>query len=79
MVSDRFEIPAGAPVVDVSDYRDVRDLYLAADLLVADCSSTMFDRAVTGRPILLFTYDLDHYRDELRGCYVDPADAAPGP
>jgi CDP-glycerol glycerophosphotransferase len=79
LVADRLALPAGAPVIDVSGYRDVRDLYLAADLLVTDYSSTMFDFAVTGRPILLFTYDLDHYRDEVRGFYFDLAAEAPGP
>jgi CDP-glycerol glycerophosphotransferase len=79
LVAGRLALPPGVPVVDVSGYRDVRDLYLAADLLVTDYSSTMFDFAVTGRPILLFTYDLDRYRDEVRGFYFDLADAAPGP
>ena len=79
MVAGRLEMPPGAPVVDVSAYRDVRDLYAAADLLVTDYSSTMFDFAVTGRPILFFTYDLAHYRDELRGFYFDLTADPPGP
>ena len=29
--------------------------------------------------MLFFTYDLDHYRDDLRGFYVDLAEIAPGP
>ncbi|GAB2651197.1 CDP-glycerol glycerophosphotransferase family protein [Kribbella swartbergensis] len=79
LVSDRVEVPPGAPIVDVSAYRDVRELYAAADLLVTDYSSTMFDFAVTGRPILLFTYDLEDYRDRLRGFYFDLAAQAAGP
>jgi len=39
----------------------------------------MFDFAVTGKPILFFTYDLAHYRDDLRGFYVDLVEIAPGP
>jgi CDP-glycerol glycerophosphotransferase (TagB/SpsB family) len=35
--------------------------------LVTDYSSVMFDFANTGRPMLFFTYDLEHYRDRLRG------------
>jgi CDP-glycerol glycerophosphotransferase len=69
----------GPCVRDVSDYEDVRDLYLAADVLVTDYSSVMFDFAVTGKPILLFTYDLARYRDELRGLYLPQEDTAPGP
>ena len=39
----------------------------------------MFDYAITGRPILFFTYDLEHYRDALRGFYFDFEATAPGP
>jgi len=39
----------------------------------------MFDYAVTGRPILFFTYDLAEYRDSLRGFYFDFEAEAPGP
>ena len=68
-----------APIRDVSSYPDVRFLYLAADVLVTDYSSTMFDFAVTGRPIINFTYDLEYFQNELRGFYFDLAEAAPGP
>jgi CDP-glycerol glycerophosphotransferase len=39
----------------------------------------MFDFALTGKPVLLFTYDLADYRDRLRGFYVDIEEIAPGP
>src|SRR4051794_11735094 len=71
--------PQGRCVRDVSDYEDVRDLYLAADVLVTDYSSVMFDFAITGRPILYYVYDLEFYRDELRGFYFDFEAEAPGP
>ena len=45
-------------VSDVSAYPDNRELYLAADVLVTDYSSVMFDFAVTGKPMLFFTLDL---------------------
>ena len=79
MVSDRLESIEGVPVRDVSSHPDIVELYLAADLLVTDYSSTMFDFAVTGKPILFFTYDLDDYRDRLRGLYFDLQEVAPGP
>jgi CDP-glycerol glycerophosphotransferase (TagB/SpsB family) len=79
MVAGRVQLPAGVPVIDVSDHPDVRDLYLAADMMVTDYSSTMFDFAITGKPQLFFTYDLDRYRDQLRGFYFDLAEVAPGP
>jgi CDP-glycerol glycerophosphotransferase len=58
---------------------DIRDLYLAADVLLTDYSSSMFDFAVTGKPIVYFTFDLEHYRDDLRGFYFDLEAEAPGP
>ena len=72
--------PRSHPAVrDVSHHPDVADLYLAADAMVTDYSSTMFDFAVTGKPLFLYTYDLERYRDELRGFYFDLSDDPPGP
>jgi CDP-glycerol glycerophosphotransferase len=85
MVRTHFLVSAERPpidrpgVLDVSSYPDVSDLYLAADVMVTDYSSTMFDFAVTGKPLLFFTYDLAHYRDTLRGFYFDFERHAPGP
>jgi CDP-glycerol glycerophosphotransferase (TagB/SpsB family) len=79
MVMDRLEVIDGSPVRDVCSHPDIRDLYLAADLMVTDYSSTMFDFAITGKPMLFFTYDLEYFRDELRGFYFDLAEVAPTP
>ncbi|MCW2836863.1 MAG: CDP-glycerol:poly(glycerophosphate) glycerophosphotransferase [Marmoricola sp.] len=76
------ERPAGsAPgfVLDVSDHPEIADLYLAADVLVSDYSSAIYDFAVTGKPIILYAPDLDRYRDTVRGLYFDYEDWAPGP
>ena len=64
---------------NVSHYPDISDLYLAADVLVTDYSSVMFDFVNTGRPMLFFTHDLEAYRDDLRGFYIDFEAEAPGP
>ncbi|HYF28348.1 MAG TPA: CDP-glycerol glycerophosphotransferase family protein, partial [Baekduia sp.] len=66
-------------VRDVSFHPDISDLYLAADVLVTDYSSAMFDFAVTGKPQILFTYDLEDYEQRLRGFYFELEPAAPGP
>ncbi|MCZ2857752.1 CDP-glycerol glycerophosphotransferase family protein [Blastococcus sp. VKM Ac-2987] len=79
MVMSRLEITDGSAVRDVCNHPDIADLYLAADMMVTDYSSTMFDFAVTGKPQLFYTYDLDRYRDQLRGFYFDLAEVAPGP
>lgn len=66
-------------VLDVSYHPDIAELYLAADAMVTDYSSTMFDFAVTGKPLLFYTYDMERYRDELRGFYFDLTAEPPGP
>ncbi|HET8672443.1 MAG TPA: CDP-glycerol glycerophosphotransferase family protein, partial [Thermoleophilaceae bacterium] len=66
-------------VRDVSEYPDVTELLAAADVLVTDYSSLMFDFAVLGRPMIFFAYDLDHYERDIRGFYIDFRAEAPGP
>jgi len=69
----------GARVLDVTAYPDIADLLLAADALITDYSSVMFDYTATGKPIYFFTPDIEHYRGHLRGFYFDLAERAPGP
>ncbi len=66
-------------VWDVGSYPDMAELLLVADVLVTDYSSSVFDFAGTGKPILFFTHDLEHYRDNLRGFSLDLEAEAPGP
>ncbi|GAA3731345.1 CDP-glycerol glycerophosphotransferase family protein [Salinicoccus jeotgali] len=64
---------------DVSGYDDVSELYLISDMLITDYSSVFFDYANLKRPILFFTYDLEKYKDQLRGFYIDMETELPGP
>lgn len=64
---------------NLSTYDDIAELYLISDLLITDYSSVFFDYVNLKRPILFFTYDLDKYRDQLRGFYLDFEKDAPGP
>jgi CDP-glycerol glycerophosphotransferase len=76
-----WELTAAEPgfAFDVTAYPDINDLLGLTDVLITDYSSVMFDFAPTGRPQLFFTYDLEQYRDQLRGFYFDFEAAAPGP
>ncbi len=78
-VADAVPTDADGFVRDVSAFPDGNELLLAADVLVTDYSSMMFDFANTGRPMLFFAYDLDAYGDDIRGFYVDYGDTVPGP
>ncbi|MEY9969327.1 CDP-glycerol glycerophosphotransferase (TagB/SpsB family)/glycosyltransferase involved in cell wall biosynthesis [Streptacidiphilus sp. MAP12-16] len=64
-------------VVDVSRHPSVERLALAADALVTDYSSVMFDYANLDRPIIVFADDWDVYR-ETRGVYLDLFSGRPG-
>lgn len=79
MLTSRFRAAEHPAVRDVSFYADISRLYLAADVLVTDYSSAMFDFAITGRPILFYTYDLADYQNRSRGFYFDFTPVAPGP
>ncbi|MFB4164926.1 CDP-glycerol glycerophosphotransferase family protein [Alteribacillus sp. JSM 102045] len=64
---------------DGSNYPDIRDLYIISDLLITDYSSVMFDFGVLKRPMIFYVYDIESYRDQLRGFYFDFENEAPGP
>lgn len=66
-------------VIDASRHPDVNDVILAADLLVTDYSSIMFDAAVARVPLAFFVPDLERYRDRERGFTFDFERDAPGP
>lgn len=66
-------------VYDFSHHEDIRELYLISDLLITDYSSVFFDYANLKRPMIFYVYDIDSYRDELRGFYFDLEREAPGP
>lgn len=68
----------GPRVLDVTGFPDTSLLLLAADALITDYSSVMFDFSVTGKPMYFLVPDMEHYRGELRGFYFDLAAHAPG-
>lgn len=64
---------------DLSTYDDIAELYLISDILITDYSSVFFDYANLRRPMLFYTYDLENYRDKIRGLYFDIETEVPGP
>lgn len=80
LVSERLDqslLPAN--VRDLSHVEDINELCQVADVLITDYSSVFFDFAVTGRPILFYCYDLEHYANHTRGLYLDVYADLPGP
>jgi CDP-glycerol glycerophosphotransferase len=64
-------------VRDVSAHPSVEQLCLAADVLVSDYSSIIFDYAVLDRPIVTHAPDWEVYRT-MRGTYFDLLAEPPG-
>ncbi len=78
MTLDAHNSKTAKGAIDVTDYPDITELYLAADVLITDYSSVMFDFAVTGKPMIFLTPDIEKYVAD-RGFYFDFVAEAPGP
>jgi CDP-glycerol glycerophosphotransferase len=74
----RSRVGSRGRMIDVTDYPEVSDLYLAADTAVVDYSSLRFDFGVTGKPMVFLVPDLERYV-ETRGWLFDFEPTAPGP
>ena len=58
-------------IYDVSDLDDINELYIISDILITDYSSVFFDFANLKRPIIYYMYDLEKYKDNMRGFYIN--------
>lgn len=80
LVAENFDLEAFKGFAfDFSKHEDIQDLYLISDLLITDYSSVFFDYANLKRPMIFFTYDLEEYKEDIRGFYFDFEQKAPGP
>lgn len=80
LVKSKIDFTAYQKWLRVCDHSyDISELYLVSDALITDYSSVMFDYALLKRPMFFYTYDLEEYRDQLRGFYFDFLSEAPGP
>ena len=64
-------------VTDVKDYPDMQELLCAADILITDYSSSIWDYALLGRPCLLYVPDLEEYEKVEHG-FCTPIETWPG-
>src|SRR5699024_4605719 len=67
-------------IIDLThEIADVQELLVITDSLITDYSGIMTDFAITGRPILLYTYDLEEYLANCRTFYYDIKEILPKP
>ncbi|MBQ3912490.1 MAG: bifunctional glycosyltransferase family 2 protein/CDP-glycerol:glycerophosphate glycerophosphotransferase [Lachnospiraceae bacterium] len=79
-IADRLDVTGMEGFAyNLSKYDDIADIYLISDICITDYSSVFFDYANLKRPMLFYTYDIDKYRDMLRGFYFDMESTVPGP
>lgn len=60
---------------NMTDYNNISDLYVAADLMITDYSSTIVEYVLLDKPVILFAFDLERYD---RGFYYDYEENMPG-
>lgn len=63
--------------IDATAYPDIQELLCAADILISDYSSTIWDFSLTKKPCFLYCPDLDYYMNHDRGFYT-PIETWPG-
>lgn len=71
LLSKSSQLIYGDQVMDVTTYDDIQELMVAADVLISDYSSLMFDFAITKRPCFLYIPDLEEYKRQDRKLYFD--------
>lgn len=68
--ADHMEYAHIPECINVGNYPDMQALLCAADILITDYSSCMWDFALLGRPCLLYVPDLEEYEKEDRGFFT---------
>ena len=70
-------LDVGGGVVNATDYPDMQELMMVADIGITDYSSWIFDYVVTGRPGFIFATDVERYSAATGLCY--PLEETPFP
>lgn len=65
-------------VINLSMYQDLDTLLMAADILITDYSSVIFDYCLLEKPMIFYAYDLDTFSHGGRGFYEDYKTYVPG-
>lgn len=58
--------------IDATYYPDMQELLVAADVLITDYSSSMWDFSLMRKPVFLYYHDAEEYEEKYQGFYVFP-------
>ena len=75
--ADKNHYMFGDKVIDAKEYPDMQELLCAADMLITDYSSSIWDYALLGRPCFLYVPDLEEYEMIEHG-FCTPIKTWPG-
>ncbi len=70
---------AGPNIYQLSFEEDVNTVLMAADLLITDYSSIIFEYCLTLRPMIFYAYDYEEFLQHGRGFYYPYQSYVPGP
>lgn len=71
VISEEYMKPIVEAVIDVGDYQDSQELIAAADIVITDYSSIMFEPAFVHKPVFLFAPDKSDYINHERRLLID--------
>lgn len=66
-------------IYNVSEYPEIATLLAAAEVLITDYSSIVFEYCLLERPMLFYAYDLKEFEQTGRSFYRDYRSFVPGP
>ncbi len=69
----------GSSICQLSFEKDVNTVLMAADLLITDYSSIIFEYCLLKRPMIFYAYDYEEFSDQGRGFYYNYETFVPGP
>lgn len=79
LITNQYEYPGlNNFLYFMKEDTDINELYAISDVLITDYSSVFFDFAILRRPILFYMYDLEEYKENIRGFYLDVPTDLPG-
>lgn len=70
-----WDMPRNEYCINVTNYKDITELFFVSDFLITDYSSTVVEYVLLNKPIVLYAYDLEKYD---RGFYRDYRETAAG-
>ncbi len=70
-IAKKYSLSLSEHCIDMNSYPDIQILLIAADILITDFSSSMFDMAFLNKPCFLFASDYENYISKERPLYFN--------